>query len=259
MLKNTKSEKKKIPTADLYKVLQYIFDELNKGLFDSELPNAVIILHREKNVMGHYSYERWLTASGELVDEISMNPSYWADKPLINLFQTMTHEMCHLWQKHHGESSRSGYHNKEWAKKMVSIGLMPSHNGLPGGRITGQKMSDYPVEDGKFLKVAERLSKSSLFRLFSVDRLPTDSPACQYRDKPNNEIDYQEDSTLFQPVNKIFKDAIWETETKSKAQQRKAKRKVTYECEKCDVKVWGKSGLSLMCCDCDCRLLSNEI
>jgi len=33
---------------------------------------------------------------------------------------------------------------------MESIGLMPSDTGEPGGKRTGQRMSDYPIEGGAF-------------------------------------------------------------------------------------------------------------
>lgn len=41
---------------------------------------------------------------------------------------------------------------KEWADKMQSIGLIPSSSGEPGGKRTGDKMADFPAEDGKFLQ-----------------------------------------------------------------------------------------------------------
>lgn len=50
--------------------------------------------------------------------------------------------MTHLWQYHFGKPGRRGYHNKEWANKMESIGLMPSSTGQPGGDKTGDKMAE---------------------------------------------------------------------------------------------------------------------
>ncbi len=58
--------------------------------------------------------------------------------------------MCHLWQHHFGTPSRTGYHNKEWAAKMREVGLIPSDTGKPGGKDTGQKVSDYLEEGGRF-------------------------------------------------------------------------------------------------------------
>lgn len=62
--------------------------------------------------------------------------------------------MCHQWQFYFGTPSRKGYHNWEWATKMIEIGLQPSSTGEPGGRQTGQSMSDYIISGGKFDIVA---------------------------------------------------------------------------------------------------------
>jgi len=37
--------------------------------------------------------------------------------------------MVHQWQQHHGKPGRRGYHNKQWAAKMNSVGLVPTHTG----------------------------------------------------------------------------------------------------------------------------------
>ncbi len=52
-----------------------------------------------------------------MTDEIAMNPSYFGVVPLLEILQTLVHEMAHAWQFHFGEPGRRGYHNKEWADK----------------------------------------------------------------------------------------------------------------------------------------------
>ena len=69
------------------------------------------------------------------------------------MFETVTTSDCdviHLWQAHHGTPGRERYHNREWADKMLSIGLQPSHTGEVGGRETGDSMSHIIVPDGLF-------------------------------------------------------------------------------------------------------------
>jgi hypothetical protein len=56
---------------------------------------------------------------------------------------TLVHEMVHVWQQHCGTPSKRGYHNKEWATKMKSVGPQPSSTGMVGGKETGQRMSHY--------------------------------------------------------------------------------------------------------------------
>ena len=64
----------------------------------------------------------------------------------------MCHESGHVWQHEYGNPGRGGYHNREWARKMHSIGLMPSSTGKPGGATTGDHMSHYIMEDGPFAR-----------------------------------------------------------------------------------------------------------
>ncbi len=68
--------------------------------------------------------------------------------------QTLVHEQCHVWQNYYGKPSRRSYHNREWADKMIAIGLMPSTTGRPGGKQTGQHMNDYVLAGGAFQTAA---------------------------------------------------------------------------------------------------------
>lgn len=40
------------------------------------------------------------------------------------------------------------YLNRDWAEKMLSLGLIPSDTGRPGGKMAGQKIASYPGERG---------------------------------------------------------------------------------------------------------------
>ena len=51
-----------------------------------------------------------------------------------------------------------GYHNKEWAAKMESLGLQPSSTGAVGGKRTGQRVSHYIIPDGPFTKAFANLA-----------------------------------------------------------------------------------------------------
>jgi hypothetical protein len=54
---------------------------------------------------------------------------------------------------HCGKPGRARYHNLEWAKMMMSIGLIPSSTGTAGGIMTGDSMAQYIDEKGLFSKV----------------------------------------------------------------------------------------------------------
>jgi hypothetical protein len=53
---------------------------------------------------------------------------------------------------------------------MEAVGLMPSTTGRPGGKKTGEKMSDYPIPGGRFLKECDSLVSGGRFDLPWVDR-----------------------------------------------------------------------------------------
>jgi hypothetical protein len=84
-----------------------------------------------------------------------MNPAYFHLGDTES-FQTLVHEMTHLWRHLHGKRNRKGghgapgYHDAVWADRMEAIGLMPSDTGKPGGKRTGYHMGDYAIEGGLF-------------------------------------------------------------------------------------------------------------
>ena len=138
------------PTMQMYAFVQDAYDFFNDRLFAGKLPPCLLTLQREKNTMGYFSSNRWQGGGKQVVHEIALNPAFFITHKPLELMQTLVHEMVHLWQHEFGKPSHRAYHNTEWANKMESIGLMPSDTGEPGGKRTGQRMSDYPIEGGAF-------------------------------------------------------------------------------------------------------------
>jgi hypothetical protein len=132
-------------------------------------------MQRKARSMGFFHGRRFIDQDGvDIRDEIALNPTALREHPVEETLSTLVHEMAHLWQHHFGNPSRSSYHNAEWADKMESIGLMPSSTGQPGGKRTGQKMSDYIITGGAFDRACTALLRKG-FRLPYVQR--TDDPA----------------------------------------------------------------------------------
>lgn len=220
------------PTTDQYTRLQSAYDFFNAELFDGQLPACLITLQRQKKVMGYFSGRRFVDASGEYTDEIAMNPEFFGHEALIEVLQTLVHEMTHLWQTHFGTPGRRRYHNAEWAAKMEAIGLMPSTTGLPGGARTGEKMSDYPIIGGRFLTACEKLLAEE-FSIPWADRLAVALPTLL---GPENGITGQNDGEGGEaPVPGTPPD----------------RRKTKYTCPGCSANVWGKPGLVLGCIPCE--------
>jgi len=150
------------------------FDWFNKQLFDACLALPLISLQRWRGSYGYFAGERFGTREGtEVVDEIALNPVHF-DRPDAQSLSTLVHEMVHLWQHHHGKPSRSGYHNRQWANKMKTLGLQPDNG---NGRETGQGVSHHIVPAGPFDRACtELLSQGVEIRYRDIWRQNTPTP-----------------------------------------------------------------------------------
>ena len=140
-------------TTNEYKFLSDAFKFFNKKLFKGELPDCLITLQRKPRTRGYFSHERMNERDGSgKFSEIALNPDSFEGRTDMEVLSTLVHEQVHMWEYFvtDGKPSRRGYHNKMWSKKMVEIGLMPSSTGEPGGKTTGQKMTHYIIDGGKF-------------------------------------------------------------------------------------------------------------
>src|SRR3954449_7873472 len=140
------------PTTLTYTSLNTEYDYLNRALFSGILPPCLITMQRHKGAYGFFSGERFAntTDPADVADEIALNPVHFATRRPAEILSTLAHEMTHLWQHHFGTPPRKGYHDREWARKMLEIGLIPTDTGNVGGKETGQHMSHVIAEDGRF-------------------------------------------------------------------------------------------------------------
>jgi hypothetical protein len=144
-----------------YGGLQEAYDHLNRALFDGSLPDVFITYQRHAHSKGYFSADRFSGRSGELAKhELALNPDAFIGRSDEEICSTLSHEQCHVWQEAHGTPSKRGYHNKEWAAKMKSIGLQPSSTGAVGGKETGHSVSHYIIPDGPFTKAFAKLAAS---------------------------------------------------------------------------------------------------
>lgn len=154
------------PTTETYSALQAAYEHFNRELFGAALPECLITLQRkEKRMYGYFWGQRFEEIGGtQKTDEIAMNPQHFGQRSIEEVLSTLVHEMVHQWQAHAGTPPRKSYHDREWAAKMESVGLMPSDTGKPGGRKTGQRMSHYIMAGGPFATVCAALLSDG-FRL----------------------------------------------------------------------------------------------
>lgn len=143
-------------TAKHYGTLDKAFDYFNAHLFEGGLPDTIITMNRKKRVRGYFHHDKFQNrTSHEGLSEISLNPDEFLERDDLEILSTLVHEMTHLWQAIYGDAPRKGYHDKEFSRKMYSLGLQTSSTGEPDGKPIGQRMSHYILRAGQFEIVAK--------------------------------------------------------------------------------------------------------
>jgi predicted SprT family Zn-dependent metalloprotease len=229
------STKKNDPTEQVMKQLQRAFNHYNKTCFEARLPHCLITLQRKSHlVMGYYSPKRFASNKGKkYTDEIAMNPLHFKGKDPTEILQTLVHEMCHMWQHKFGKPSQRSYHNKEWARKMEAIGLMPSNTGKSGGKKIGQKMSDYPIEGGKFMRETAKLLNQG-FEIAWYDN-----------------VTYQQNPSVISLTENTGAEAVLADGTVKTSSGTRRK----FVCPQCKDVAYGKGSLNLICGKCVTTML----
>ena len=163
------------PTGQLYPELQRAYAFFNARLFEGALPSVLITLQRRPHTEGYWSAQRFANRDGTRAGELALNPCYFAVRSLVVILSTLVHSQVHVWQTYFGKPGRRGYHNREWADKMLALGLHPSSTDRPGGAQTGEHVGHYIVPDGPFERAAAQLIAQDEFALTWYDRFPPTS------------------------------------------------------------------------------------
>lgn len=145
------------PTRE-YTSYEQAYDYFNTHLFAGRLPSCLITLQRRRHAYGYFSPKRFISRNHgqERTDEIALNPDIFAECSDKDILSTLVHEACHVWQAHFGKPGRRGYHNREWARRMLAIGLRPISFDNPG-KMTGQAVTHEIIPGGRFDMTAEQL------------------------------------------------------------------------------------------------------
>jgi predicted SprT family Zn-dependent metalloprotease len=161
-----------------YGSFQRAYDFLNAELFGGALPQPLFTLQRHARARGYFSPDRFVgRQEAARVAEIALNPDAFLDSTDEQIVSVLAHEMCHAWQHSFGKPGRKGYHNREWADKMISIGLQPSNTAAPGGRETGQGVAHYIVANGRYAHLYAKLAAEGF-------KLQWQSPSGEGKKKP---------------------------------------------------------------------------
>src|SRR5262249_52975984 len=131
----------------------------NHKLFEGTLPRVLLTLRNNPRSRGYFRSKAFVYRldAGAGTDEMALCADTFSARTDRGNLSTLGDEQCHLWQFHFGKPARRAHHNREWAMKMIEVGLMPSDTGLPGGRMTGSKMTHYIFPGGPFDCAADEL------------------------------------------------------------------------------------------------------
>lgn len=217
------------PTEEQFLCLNNAYKYFNSVLFQGELAGCILNFSRKKNTHGFMAPERWrrVEESNQYIHEISLTPTTLY-REAIEIFSTLVHEMTHLWQWDFGSPSRNGYHNREWAAKMEEVGLIPSDTGKPGGKKTGQHMTHYIEEGGRYEQAFHNMPKEFILPFTTLEG---DMMRSLLSGNPGTDPDGA---------------------SSKKAKLRTSGRKKTkYTCPGCKINIWGKPGLKIRCEECE--------
>jgi hypothetical protein len=232
-----------MPTVEQFDAYRGMFQWFNDQLFDGGLSGVMLNFSRQANTYGFLAPERWKRGDGAKAHEISINPDTLLDRDPRAVASTLVHEMVHAWQYTYGKPPRRGYHDRQWAAKMESIGLIPSHTGEPGGKRVGVRMTHYIDDDGRFAKVYAAMPPElglpwRSWGPSAIERLRRVVGGAG--GEPGGEPDPEGGDPTSAPAPRLDPS------------------KVKYTCPGCAINTWGKEGLRIGCLDCGLPLVRSE-
>ena len=194
----------------------------SKKLFVS-IASVVGFSNAVKNIKNNIGSNNNLQLQNNIIyDEGNfMQDKQYFENKIELILSTLVHEMCHLKIETIGKTGKNGYHNKAWSNLMLSIGLIPTDNGKPGGKLIGYKMTHYIEENGLFsIKTKELLSNGFCLKWKDADCI------------------------------NLAENTIEKTKVK------KGGKRIKYSCG-CS-SVWGKDNLNIFCGKCQKKFEINE-
>ncbi len=220
------------PTIEAYNAHENAFDFFNNNLFvrlyGTLLPSVMLTMPKHARFQGYFLGKSWGHAQDKdaKASEIALNPRFFSSS--LEVCQTLVHEMAHHAQaempKIFGKPGARGYHNKNFARLMIRLGLMPSSTGKPGGKQTGNSMSDYPIPGGPFLQSYDTFIASGF------------------------EINWR--ALCPQQGSGGALDGSDEMSAEDQLSDTKRRSKTKYSCSGCGLNAWAKPDVSLTCGSC---------
>jgi hypothetical protein len=161
--------------------------------------------------------------------------------------------MTRHWQQLYGKPGRRGYRNREWARKMVEIGLMPSRTGKPGGKGTGENVGHYIRKDGSFYQACKQLLDTG-FRISWREIADIETADFGGGAEPDAAWSLSEP----EPDPDIGASIIAPAPVRVR-RTRRDRSKTKFTCENCPHNAWAKESAKLICGECEVPMIPAEL
>lgn len=236
---------KEIKTSqELYAKIQTVIDELDKRFFSGvkkeKIPQLVFAINNKCRscvvayVQADALYDK---KTDTKLQYMGINPDY-LDRNLGEILSTICHELCHVYEHAYIHIPRGGYHDRQWSELMKDCGLEPKYLNSSKTAVTHTIVKDGAFE--KFVSDFEEKYGADYFNIVSY--------SAEVMRRTRKELGIEDDG----------EDDTPRADNADKPIKKYNRNKIKYVCHGCDSKVWGKSGLSIHCNDCDCDYEEEE-
>lgn len=243
------------PATENYEALNRAYRMFNEHLFGGQLNICLMTLRARGDVMGYFFPLRFVHENGARSHEIALNPKGIGGQAIEYGLSVLAHQMVHQAQFEDGTAGRRGYHNRDFARRMLEIGLRVR---APGGQSVGERVDHEIVPDGAFMVVVRKLIDAN-FRAGWVARyVPEVSdhwgvgsehvPAGVPWSPPKNAPDHGARSgSGADGSQRADTDHVFSSAPQLAGKDRS---KVKFACARCQQAAWGRVGLNLICGCC---------
>ena len=220
------------PTGEVAKYWRGIVRLMITRLFRNQISEPMITLERVSGAHGYFRPDAFENLAGFRAHQIALNPTCFTTYGDIEAYQTLAHELCHLWREEcgprnkNGSAGTRGYHCKHWAAKMLEIGLTPISIDNPG-KMTGFRVSDKLVDNGPL----DLLIREILITGIRID----------WRD-PEASVSFGSQTSS------------GTTATTGGARKPSRKTRAKFTCQTCGLNAWAKPTARLECGTCKAPL-----
>ena len=224
-------------SLELYAKIQTVIDEIDARFFSGKgkqkIPQVVFAINtRCKScvlafVQPDSLYDK---NTDKKLQYMAINPDYF-NRDVGEIISTICHELCHVYENAYLHIPRGGYHDKQWAELMTECGLEPIYNNTSKTSVHHKVIKDGVFEE--YIKQFKEEHGEDFFNIVSY--------SSEIQRKTRKALGIEEGEGEDEP----------KPDNADKPVKKYNRNKIKYVCPSCSAKVWGKSGLSIRCIDCD--------